>query len=75
MEKLLKYVLEKICSKPDAINIEKVEEDSYITFTISLDEDDKGKVIGKHGRNIKSIRQLLVILAKQENKTISLNVE
>lgn len=75
MEQLLKYILEKLVSTSDKIKIEKKEEDSQIIFTITLDDEDKGRIIGKGGRNIKAIRDILVIIAKQNRQRVFLKVE
>lgn len=75
MEELLKHILQKLSSKPKKIKIDKQEEDLLMTFTITLDDEDKGKIIGKSGRNIKAIRDILSILARQKQKRVYLKVE
>jgi predicted RNA-binding protein YlqC (UPF0109 family) len=75
MEDLLKYLLEKLATKPKEINIDKKEEDQNIIFTIRAADEDKGKFIGKGGVNIKALRSILAIIAKRENKRVFLNVE
>ena len=75
MEELLKFILNKIATKPDKVKVEKEEENNEIKFIISIDEVDKGRIIGKNGSNIKSIRLILSILANKENKRVFLKVE
>lgn len=75
MEELLKYITQKLASKPKSVEISKSEEDSQVTFTIKLDDEDKGKIIGKGGKNIKAIRDILSIIARQEQKRVFLKVE
>ncbi|MFC1780091.1 KH domain-containing protein [Patescibacteria group bacterium] len=75
MEDLLKYILEKLATKPDKVKIEKKEEGSEVIFNIDADDDDKGKIIGKGGGNIKAIRTILAIIARKEEKRVYLNVE
>ena len=75
MEDTLLFILKKLSSKPKEVSVSKSEENDHIIFSLELDEEDKGKIIGRQGRNIKSIRQILSVIAKRNNKTVSLNVE
>ncbi len=75
MEKLLNFVIKSLAQKPDDVKVEMEEENSHVIFTVNLDEDDKGPIIGKQGRNVKALRKLLSVIAKRENKTVSINIE
>jgi predicted RNA-binding protein YlqC (UPF0109 family) len=74
MEEFIKYVLSKIVSNPDQVQIEREESNGEIYFFIILPEEDRGVVIGKEGKNIKSIRNLISILAKKENKRVYIKI-
>jgi predicted RNA-binding protein YlqC (UPF0109 family) len=75
MEELLKYILVNLCDQKDSIKIDKNEEgDSFITFNLEVAEEDKGRVIGKGGQNIKAIRSLLTIIGIKENKKVLVKV-
>ena len=75
MEELLNYILKKITANPKDVKVEKEEENNEVKFLISINEEDKGRVIGKNGSNIKSIRLILSILAKREDKKVYLKVQ
>ena len=75
MEELLKFILEKICTKPEDIKIDKTEENGEIVLTIHANEEDKGRIIGKSGNTIKAIRTILRIPARREEKRVMINVE
>jgi len=76
MEELLTFIVKNICSQKDNIKITKIEDEGgIVTFIISVNEEDKGRVIGKAGRTIKAIRTILSVLAKKEGKTVLLQVE
>ncbi|HWC14428.1 MAG TPA: KH domain-containing protein [Actinomycetota bacterium] len=56
---LLEYVVPWLVDSPDAIEITEVEGDRGATvLELSVDPDDVGKVIGKRGRIIRSLRAL-----------------
>lgn len=75
MQELLQYILEKLSEKPEKVNIQKEEDEFGITFSITADEEDKGRLIGKGGANIKAIRNILAILAKQKGQRVFLKIE
>lgn len=75
MEELLKFVLEKLSEKPDEIKVTQSEENSEIVFTIEASDEDKGRIIGKGGKNIKAIRDIVSVIARKEGKRIYLKVE
>jgi hypothetical protein len=70
MKKLLEFILHSICDNPDKISIEESETDGIITYSVKLDPQDIGKVIGKQGRIIRSIRTLLRTRAIKEGKRV-----
>jgi predicted RNA-binding protein YlqC (UPF0109 family) len=67
VKKTLLYILEKIVDHPEAISIIQEEQDSRILLTIHAHQDDFGKIIGKSGRIIKAIRDLMKLMATKQN--------
>ncbi|PKE70605.1 hypothetical protein CW662_03080 [Macrococcoides caseolyticum] len=56
MEKLIQTIVIPLVSHPEDIKITKEEHASSITYHLSVNQDDKGKVIGKQGRIAKAMR-------------------
>lgn len=67
MEKFLKYLIPELVDNKEVVEIHKKEENGVVFFTISVAKEDMGKVIGKEGKVINSIRNLVKILAVKEN--------
>lgn len=61
MEAFLDFLLKKIVDKPENLSIDKSEDNAFIYFTITISSSDFGRVIGKKGRNINSIKNLLYL--------------
>ncbi|MCL4354631.1 KH domain-containing protein [Patescibacteria group bacterium] len=74
MKKTLDFILKSLVDNPDKIEIDEKEENGVITYTISAAEEDMGKVIGKGGKVIKSLRNVMKISAMKENKKIFINL-
>lgn len=74
MRKALDFILTSLVDNTDKLDIQENEESGVITFTISTAEEDMGKVIGKGGKVIKSIRNVMKIPAIKQNKKIFINL-
>lgn len=74
MEDVLRYIVEAIVEHPEAIEIQKTEVDTSVTYTITADPEDTGKIIGKGGRTIQAIRNILRILAIKQGKWVTIQI-
>lgn len=74
MKKALEYIISSIVDKPDEVKITETEEDGVINFVIEVAKDDMGKIIGKNGKIIKAIRNVMKIPAMKQNKRIFINL-
>ena len=71
------FIVKAMVEKPELVKIVKVSkqgdnvalgtESSMVLLEIHVDESDLGKVIGKSGRTIKSIRSIVNLLFKDRN--------
>ena len=59
MQKLLEDIVKSIVDKPDEVKVNINESENTIVYELNVGEGDLGKVIGKKGRNVNSIRTLL----------------
>lgn len=75
MLELLTYIINSIVEEGDKVKITPVEEDeSTIVFNIEAPEEYRGRIIGKGGMNIKSIRNLVSIIARREDKRVYIKI-
>lgn len=70
MKKTLSLIISSIVDKPESIEIDEQEQNGIVNFTIKVDKDDMGKVIGKSGKVIKAIRNVMKIPAIKNGKKI-----
>ena len=68
MKQLIEYIVSNIVNHPESVVItESPSEDGTFTkYLIQVDPEDIGRVIGKQGKVIKSIRQIIRIAAIQK---------
>lgn len=74
MKDTLTYIISSIVEKPEAVEIKEEEKDGILNFIITVDKDDMGRVIGKQGKVIKSIRNVMKIPAIKNSKKIYISL-
>ena len=78
-KELLKYIVEKLVQYPEKVEIVEVENDSEVKNVIKLKvkvaKEDMGRIIGKEGRIIRSIRELVYSYAMKNSEKVSVDVE
>ena len=68
MKELIEFIIKGIVDFPDEVEIVNVVNEKTSIFEIKVDPEDVGKVIGKQGRNIKSIRLIMNAAAQKNEK-------
>lgn len=68
MKQLIEYIVSNIVNHPESVIIteEKTDDGEATKYLIKVDAEDVGRVIGKQGKVIKSIRQIVRIAAIQK---------
>jgi len=74
MEELLKFIISSILPEKNVAISKEETEDGLITFYIKPNPEDAGILIGKGGKIIKSISQILKIKATLMKKRVILKV-
>ena len=73
MEELLRYIVEGLIDS-DEIEIHQRTGHHSITLDLRVPAAEAGKVIGRNGRVVKAIRDVLGIVGARENKRVHLEV-
>ena len=74
MKDLLDYLITKMLGLKE-VQIEETTQEGYTQFLIKTKPGEAGLVIGKEGRTIKAIRNLLKVRATLEKKGVNVSVE
>jgi predicted RNA-binding protein YlqC (UPF0109 family) len=61
--------------QPDEVEVTAREEDSRVELELKVAPDDVGRVIGRQGRVVKSIRTVLRASSTKLGKRVSLEVK
>lgn len=73
MKELLLFILENITGSK-SLEIKLAEDGDHLTFEIVSPKEFIGLIIGKQGKTVKAIRNILKIKATLEKKTFTLNI-
>lgn len=73
MQDLLTFLITEITGTDD-FKIEENEEEGRVNFTVQVDSENIGLIIGKNGKTIKAIQGLMRIRGKLEKKSVFVNV-
>ena len=71
MKELLEHIVKSIVNHPEDVSVEEKESVDFpglTILTINVNEEDKGVIIGRKGRTINSIRDIITISAIRNNK-------
>lgn len=74
MKELLYYIVSNLVRNKEALKIEQKEDNGTFILRIIADEDDYGKIIGKNGRVIQSVRTLMKVYAINNNVRLAVKV-
>lgn len=73
MKELLDYMLKGVLGT-EKFEVIETEDTGRIIYTIKTKPENVGLIIGKGGRMIKSLRNLLKVRATLEKKAVALNI-
>lgn len=74
MKETLHYIVSSIVDQPEQVIIDEVDDEGYVTLTITVAKEDMGKVIGKEGKVIRAIRNIMKVKAMKHNKRINISL-
>ncbi|MFD0049281.1 KH domain-containing protein [Actinomycetes bacterium NPDC127524] len=74
MKELIETIVSALVDYPDEVNITSREEEDRVVYTLFVNKEDMGKVIGKQGRVAKAIRTVVYAAGSSQHKKIYLEI-
>ena len=68
IKELVQEIVKQFVNKPDQVVVEIVQNGDITLVEISVDEKDRGKVIGRSGQTIKALRMLIQSISPSDKK-------
>lgn len=74
MEEFISFIVKHLVTDPDAVSVEKTEQDGRFIYRLRVGDGDLGQVIGKEGRTARSLRILLIAAAARSGERAGLEI-
>jgi len=74
MEELILYIARLLVDEPEAVQVRQVRGRQGPVYKLYVAPDDRGKVIGKEGRIVNAIRDILNVVAAQQGFHVTLDI-
>src|SRR5207302_7643330 len=71
MREVLEYLAKNLVSDPDAVKVDEVTNGTTVSLRLSVAPDDMGKIIGRGGRTVRAIRDVLRAAAKRDGPVVT----
>ncbi|NLN75377.1 MAG: KH domain-containing protein [Armatimonadetes bacterium] len=75
MKNLIEILVKALVDDPDAVSVDEMDEGDAVTYTVSVAEDDIGKVIGKQGRVANALRTVAKAAALKSRKNVFVKIQ
>ena len=73
-KELVEYMVKSLVDHPDQVEIREIEGEKSTILELRVTKEDIGKVIGKHGQNVRAIRTILSAVSGKTRKRVVLEV-
>lgn len=74
LRELVTFIAKSIVDNPDQVEVNEVEGERAVVFELRVAPEDMGKVIGKKGRVIHAVRDLVQAAAAKEGKRATVEI-
>ncbi|MEH7333447.1 KH domain-containing protein [Neobacillus drentensis] len=74
MKELIETIVKPLVDFPEDVRVDVTEDNNRVTFQLSVNKTDMGKVIGKQGRVAKAIRTVVYAAGSSQQKKIFLEI-
>ncbi|MBR1602864.1 MAG: KH domain-containing protein [Synergistaceae bacterium] len=73
-KELVEFIVKHLVTQPDAVIVEKSDEESWTKVLIRVAHEDVGRIIGKRGATINSIRLLAKAAAVKAGERVDVDI-
>ena len=74
LRKVVECIVKGLVENPSVVRVTQAHENKHIILSIHVDEKDLGKVIGKGGKTIRSIRSIAITLNEEKDYQVMVDI-
>ncbi len=75
MKNFLEYLVKLVVIEPDDVKVREEDVNGVATFRLTVAPEEVGLVIGKSGKVIRALRNLIRVKAMKENRMVNVEIE
>jgi len=75
LSRILADMARAVVDHPDSVTVSEEETEDGILLTLTVNEDDMGMVIGKHGKIARALRTVMKAAAKIADKKVTVDIQ
>ena len=72
---LVEYLVKSLVDNTESVVLIQTEDNDKIVITVKVATEDMGRIIGKDGRIIKSIREIVRAYSAKNHEKVSVDIE
>jgi predicted RNA-binding protein YlqC (UPF0109 family) len=73
-KEFLEMLIKALVDNPDDVRIDRTVDEMGVLLTLSINQADMGKIIGRSGNTAKAIRTLLRVVGMKNNARVNLKI-
>ena len=74
MKELIETIVKALVDNPDQVSVEVVEGNQMTVLELRVNAEDLGKIIGKQGRTVRSLRTIVSAAGMKVKKHFTLEI-
>lgn len=74
MKELVEFIVKSLVDNPDQVEVYEVDDRSATIVEVAVAQPDMGRIIGKSGRVINSIRSIVQVAAAKQGQRVSVEI-
>jgi predicted RNA-binding protein YlqC (UPF0109 family) len=74
MRELVEFIAKSLVDDPSQVHVSEIEGETSVILELRVGPEDMGRIIGKGGRTVNSMRTLVRVLAAKQGKRVTLEV-
>ena len=74
MKELVEFIVKALVDNPDQVQVQEIDDQSGTIVEVSVAQPDMGRVIGRSGRVINSIRSIVQVAAAKRDQRVSVEI-
>ena len=74
MKEAVERIIRALVGEPDAVEVDEIDDGRSVRIEVRVADTDMGRIIGREGRTVKAIRNILFAAGQKHGKRFNLDL-